>query len=122
MILLSISWVQINTKYLSTSRFEPVQLMANILSSDKWWLCYVAVPCVLSADKVLIYMVNSLSEPEDTLWVLEDLWVKFCLELDFPGVVWPLLTTGEIDGDLVARGDKDGVKEGVMTADVRLDS
>lgn len=48
--------------------------------------------------------------------------MRFCLDVDLPGVVWPLLTTGDMEGERLARGDKDGVKEGVMTAEVRLDS
>ena len=74
------------------------------------------------------YIVNSLSELlEEMLCEVEPRELRggldrLCRELDFPGVVCPLLTTGEMDGDRVARGDSDGVREGVMAADVKLDS
>lgn len=68
------------------------------------------------------YIVNSFSELEDILCEFDDGLTRFCLELDCPGVLCPLLTTGEMDGDLVASGEREGVNDGVIAAEVRLDS
>ena len=75
-------------------------------------------------------MVNSReSSADDTLrlegwgrgwWALW--WALWWAWWRTEGVAPPLLTTGEMEGDLVARGDSDGVREGVMAADVRPDS
>ena len=67
--------------------------------------------------------MNSRSLVSDRLCEVDTRLVSAWRELDLPGVVPPpLLTPGEMEGDRVARGDSEGVSEGLMAAEVRLDS